>query len=185
MPHRLLPALALVLVLGACGAVESAPAPCRGDVPPIGNTGRPHHDPELERRIPAEVGGSALTIISACANVTSPGGLTVAPGLLADVGVELADVSYAERVPEIGGAIDAQVSAWRYHSATAADIRTGFLSQLAGTGESMREMDLGGKAIHMSDGPLLAGTAVYVAGDALYLLTGSNEQITELLTGLP
>jgi hypothetical protein len=177
-------AATLTLVLVACG-LEPAPAPCRNEIPPIDEMGRSHHDPELERRIPDTVGGAPLTVASACANVSNPGGLTVAPAFLAEVGVDLADVSHAERVPEIGDDIDAQVSAWRYHSATAADIRTAILSQLAAAGESMRETDVGGRSVHVSDGPLMNGTVIHVAGDAMYLLSGSDAQVAELLAGLP
>ncbi|HET9416997.1 MAG TPA: hypothetical protein VFP30_05580, partial [Candidatus Limnocylindria bacterium] len=158
MPIRLLSAAALALVIGGCAPVDSAPAPCRGDVPPIDETGRPHHDPELERRIHDAIGGDRQTIVSACANATDPGGMTIAPAFLDDLGVELADVSYAERLPDIGGENDAQVTAWRYHSATAADLRTALVSQLHTARESMREAMVGGTSVLVSDGPFMTGT---------------------------
>jgi hypothetical protein len=182
---RALGAVAVGVVLGACGLVESGPAPCRGDVPGPDAQEQPHHDPALEARIPDSLGGEPFTVTSMCANVADPGGLTVAPDLLADVGVELADVSHAHGIPEVGDNVDAQLSAWRYHSATADDLRTAMLAQLAVAGESMRQANVARRSVYVSDGPLMRGTIVYVSGDTVYVLSGSDEQVAELLGALP
>lgn len=171
------------VVLGACGAVVSS-SPCRGEVSPLEEPPS-HHDPELEARIPDTVGDAPLELQSICAGAGEIGGINMTPEFLDEVGVARDDVSMALTNPAIGGAFDGSLTAFRYHGASEDAIRTAMLDAMRQTGEGIEAEERAGKAVSIARGPLMNGTVVYVADDTLYLLSGVEEHIDDLLAGLP
>lgn len=175
--------MAAATVLGACGGVVSS-SPCRGEVSPLDEPPS-HHDPELEARIPDTVGGTSLDLQSICAGAGEIGGLNMTPEFLDQLGVRPDDVSMAITNPAIGGAFDGSLTAFRYYGASEDAIRTAMLDALSANGEGVEGRERAGKSVSVARGPLLNGTVVYVADDALYLLSGADEHVDEILAGLP
>jgi hypothetical protein len=182
MEAAVAPVLAIVLVLAACGAAGTSP--CRGEQAPLDEPPL-HHDPELEARIPDTVGDAPLDLQSICAGAGQVGGTNMTPEFLDEVGVEADDVSMAVTNPAIGGAFDGSLSAFRYYGASEDAIRTAMLDAMRETGEGVGEENRAGKSLSVARGPFMNGSVIYVADDTLYLLSGVEEQVDELLAGLP
>jgi hypothetical protein len=189
MPRRAVVAgvVGVAAVLAAVVALQSgvlAGSPCRGEVsdpaePPT------HHDPELEERIPETVAGHPIEVQSFCANVTDASGLNTTPEFLEAVGVEIDDVTYALNNPSIGSPSSVSVTAYRYHGASEEALRAAYVDAMTRAGETLMERTLGGKPIHVSDGPLAPGASAYVAGDTLYFVSGTDGECADLLAQLP
>lgn len=175
--------ICFVTALAACGSQAGA-APCRGEVSPLEEPPS-HHDPELEARIPDTVAGVPLDLQSVCIGAAEVGGINMTPEFLEEVGVEAADVTMAVTNPAIGAAFNGSLSAFRYYGASADVIRTAMIDAMRATGETMESTQRAGKDVSVARGPLMNGTTVYVAGDTLYLLSGVEEHVDELLAGLP
>jgi hypothetical protein len=59
------------------------------------------------------------------------------------------------------------------------------LDAMRETGEGVGEENRAGKSVSVAQGPFMNGSVIYVADDTLYLLSGVEEQVDELLAGLP
>jgi hypothetical protein len=193
------PAL-IAMLLAGCGAVAGAPCPeGRPSATPV----TPYHDDgELEARFPEEVAGEQLEMLTYCASTVEEGGFSTAPALLAELGVDLADVTVARSAPPRIGETDthAGVTAWRYRGAETDRLLAAYL-------DSWREMAaevgfdppqavvLGGKdAYILQQAETAPGTEVlplpyvdvlHVAGDTAYIVSGRPDVIEELLAALP
>lgn len=178
-------ALALAALVGAgCGVADVGQSPCRGEVsdaaqPPV------HHDPDLEARFPDTVAGHPLELQSFCANATDLDGATLDPGLLDRLDVELDDITFATNTPSIGDPLSVSVSGWRYRGASEDDLRSELVGSMGDMGEHLQTLQRAGKQVEESDGPVMVGTVFYFAGDTLYLLSGVESEVDEVLGALP
>ena len=180
------------LALVACGGSATA-ASCPDVAPAATSTTPLHDDPELEERIPNAVAGEPFEVQSYCATTSDPGGINTAPEFLEAVGVELADVTVLRSAgPEIGNTdAHAEVVAFRYRGADEDTLRETFIRMFD---ESNAELGLedelpagviAGKEVHLS-----RFVTIYVADDAIYLLSGADSpaagaKIEEILKALP
>jgi hypothetical protein len=174
----LMGALGTVGLIFGAGAFD--PSPCRGTVSPPAEAPS-HHDPGLEDRFPRQVDGHDLAIQSFCANVADPGGINMTDEFLDEIGIERDDVTYAVNNPSIGSGLSLSVSAFRYRSASEDDIRIAMLRALDRTGEEPREETRADENVHW----IRFESVCYVEGDTLYILSGPDGEVDEVLAALP
>ncbi len=182
-------AFAALLMLAACGGDASPIAQCPSEAPSPAATPPYDDDRELADRIPDTAGGEPLEVQTYCASTHEEAGVTVAPGLLAELGVDLADVTVARsRPPQIGATADqVEVTAWRYRGADEDRLRDAFLASYGealsaqGMDAEITEESLGGKGVHNHS----TTGVIYVAVDTLYILSGNGTKIEEILAALP
>lgn len=200
-PARAVAVAALMaMLLAGCGAVAGAPCP---EARPSATPATPYHDdPELEARFPEEIAGEPLELQTYCASTVQGEGINTAPEFLAEIGVDLADVTVARSTPPRIGEMNshAGVAAWRYRGAESDRLLEAFL-------DSWREMAaevgfdapqavvLGGKDVFILGQaettpdtevlPLPYADVLHVAGDTVYILSGRPQIIEELLAALP
>ena len=175
--------LCLAAGLVACGGQTATDAsPCPSAAPSPLPTGPFDDDPELAGRLPTEVDGQELEVQSVCVTTVSPGGINLSPTFLEAAGVELSDVTMAvSQPPAIGeDAPFVSISAFRYRGADEAALRSAVDATLADAEiEPERETIAGKEVLRV----LLV--VWYVAGDTLYLITGEDPQVEDVLTELP
>jgi hypothetical protein len=166
---------------------ESEAAETVGAIPSFDMNG----DPELAARFPDTVGGVPLQVQSFRGDVFMAGGGSDPSftAFLDSVGAELDDVSVA-----FGGVMAAEnpvsVGAFRILGASEDDLEREFIAASEETGEmsGLAETSVGGKDVWSATDPSgTAGTSVYIytKDDTLYFLTGSEEQVAEILAALP
>ncbi len=182
MPRIVGIALVLASLLVACGG-ETAYAPAREPAPSPLPTPRGDEDPELAGRLPTEIGGQELEVQSFCVTSVSPGGINLSSAFLEDAGVELSDVTMAVAQPaEVGGDTTfVSVSAFRYRGSDEATLQSAVL-------DTLDEAEIPYEAETIADGDAyrVLGAAVwYIADDTLYLITGEDPQVEEVLQALP
>lgn len=150
-------------------------------------------DPELAARFPDAVGGVDLEVQSFRGDTFAQlGGSDPAfEAFLEAIDAELSDVSVA-----FGGAASSteasslSVGAFRVVGANEDDLEREFLaaSQAEGDVSGMEEATIGGKDVWTAEDPsgeTDASVVVYTKDDTVYFLTGSEEQIAEILEALP
>lgn len=149
-------------------------------------------DPELAARFPDAVGGVDLEVQSFRGDTFAQlGGSDPAfEAFLEAIDAELSDVSVA-----FGGAASSEdaaltVGAFRVVGANEDDLEREFLaaSQAEGDIAGMEEATIGGKDVWTAQDPsgeTGASVVVYTKDDTVYFLTGSEEQIAEILEALP
>lgn len=172
---------AMAAVLAACGG-QTAGSPCPETAPSPLPTPPYNDDPELASRLPTEIAGQELEIQSVCATTTMPGGINVTPGFLEAAGVDLSDVTMAVSEPaQVGQETPfVSISAFRYHGADEEALDSAVVETLAETGIEPVEETIAGKEVYRVLVPVW-----YVAGDTLYLITGEDPQVEEVLETLP
>ncbi len=148
-------------------------------------------DPELAARFPDTVGGAPLQVQSFRGDVFMAGGGNDPSftAFLDSVGAELDDVSVA-----FGGVMTAEnplsVGAFRILGASEDDLEREFIaaSEESGDVSGLTQTSVGGKDVWSAADPTgTAGMSVYIytKDDTLYFLTGSEEQVAEILAELP
>lgn len=173
--------LCLAMALAACGG-ETASSPCPETAPSPLPAPPYDDDPELASRLPTEIAGQELEVLSVCATTIMPGGINVTPGFLEIAGVELSDVTMAVSEP---AQIEqdtpfVSISAFRYHGADEEALRSAVVETLAEAEIEPVEETIAGKEVYRVLAPVW-----YVAGDTLYLITGEDPQVEEVLEALP
>jgi hypothetical protein len=176
-------AIGLALLLAACGGAQETPAP-RADCPaePLASPPpRPwNDDPALAERIPGEIDGQALGIETVCATAVGARGLPASPELLADVGVELQDVTIAQTPSAFIERTGFGITAWRYAGADEDALRAALLGAFERAGIPAEEETMAEKPVHRA---LLH--VYYVADDTLYAVVGPDARLEELVEALP
>jgi hypothetical protein len=148
-------------------------------------------DPELAARFPDTVGGEPLQVQSMRGDTfMSMGGSDPSfDAFLDSVGAELSDVSVA-----FGGAASGEsvlsVGAFRVLGASEDDLEREFIaaSEESGDVSGLTQTSVGGKDVWTAtDASGDSGTSVfiYTKDDTLYFLTGTEEQVAEILAALP
>jgi hypothetical protein len=148
-------------------------------------------DPELAARFPDTVGGEPLQVQSMRGDTfMSMGGSDPSfEAFLDSVGAELSDVSVA-----FGGAASGQsvlsVGAFRVLGASEDDLEREFLAagEASGDMSGMTQTSVGGKDVWTASdasGDANMSVFIYTKDDTLYFLTGSEEQVAEILAALP
>lgn len=205
----------LSLVIAACSSeqaassspseapatVEPTPEPSSAAPEPSGDTDSTvgafpsfdlNGDPELASRFPDTVGGQPLQVQSMRGDTfAAMGGEDPAfSAFLDSVGADLSDVSVA-----FGGSASAEgdflsVGAFRVLGASEDDLEREFIAASEETGEitGLEQANVGGKDVWTATDPTdETGMSVYLytKDDTLYFLTGSEEQIAEILEALP
>ncbi len=179
----LLPAAVIfAIIMGACGTESSADAPCPATAPSPLPTPPYNDDPELAERLPTEIAGQELEVQSVCATTAMPGGINLSPGFLEAAGAELSDVTMAVSEPrEVEQETPfVSISAFRYRGADEEALRSAVVDTVAETGIEPEEETIAGKDVYRVLVPVW-----YVAGDTLYLITGEDPQVEEVLEALP
>ncbi len=179
----LLPAAVIfAIIMGACGTESSADAPCPAAAPSPLPTLPYNDDPELAERLPTEIAGQELEVQSVCATTAMPGGINLSPGFLEAAGAELSDVTMAVSEPrEVEQETPfVSISAFRYRGADEEALRSAVVDTVAETGIEPEEETIAGKDVYRVLVPVW-----YVAGDTLYLITGEDPQVEEVLEALP
>jgi hypothetical protein len=147
-------------------------------------------DPELASRFPDTVGGEALQVSSFRGDVFMSGGSSDPSfqEFLDSVGADLEDVSVA-----FGGAMSGDspisVGAFRVLGASEDELEREFISASEESGDitGLEETSLGGKDVWSAADASGTGMSVfiYTKDDTLYFLTGTEEQVAEILAALP
>ncbi|MGH2418036.1 MAG: hypothetical protein ACRDFY_06855 [Candidatus Limnocylindria bacterium] len=148
-------------------------------------------DPELAARFPDTVGGEPLQVQSFRGDTfMSMGGSDPAfDAFLESVGAELEDVSVA-----FGGSASAtgalSVGAFRVLGASEDDLEREFIaaSEEAGDVSELSQANIAGKDVWTATDPSgETGMSVflYTKDDTVYFLTGTEEQVGEILAALP
>ncbi len=194
----------LALVVSACaaegGATASEPAATAtptpeptedaeetvGAIPSFDLNG----DPELAGRFPDTVGGEALQVQSFRGDtfMAMGGDDPSFTAFLDSIGADLEDVSVA-----FGGAMSGEhplsVGAFRVLGASEDDLEREFIaaSEESGDVSGMTQTSIGGKDVWTAADTSGAGMSVfiYTKDDTLYFLTGTEEQVAEILAALP
>lgn len=148
-------------------------------------------DPELAARFPDTVGGEPLEIQSFGGDLFSSmgGSDPTFDAFLDSVGADLDDVTVA-----FGGSASAgaalSVGAFRIVGANEDDLEREFIaaSEEAGDVSDLEQASVGGKDVWTATDPSgETGMSVflYTKDDTVYFLTGSEEQVSEILAALP
>jgi hypothetical protein len=150
-------------------------------------------DPELAARFPDTVGGEPLQVQSMRGDTfASFGGQDPAfDAFLEAVDAELSDVSVA-----FGGAASADASsflsvgAFRVLGASQDDLEREFLASFEGESEltGAERTTIGGKDVWTAvdpSGETDASVVIYTKDDTVYFLTGTDDQLAEILEALP
>jgi hypothetical protein len=148
-------------------------------------------DPELAARFPDTVGGEPLQVQSMRGDTfMSMGGSDPSfEAFLDSVGAELADVSVA-----FGGAASGEsvlsVGAFRVLGASEDDLEREFIaaSEESGDVSGLTQTSVGGKDVWTAtdaSGDTGMSVFIYTKDDTLYFLTGTEEQVAEILAALP
>lgn len=148
-------------------------------------------DPELADRFPDTVGGEPLEVQSFRADVfmAQGGADPTFEAFLDSVGAELEDVSMA-----FGGAAGAEgalsVGAFRVLGASEDDLEREFIaaSEEAGDMTDLSPGNVGGQDVWTAEDPsgeTSASVFLYTKDDTIYFLTGTEEQVGEILAALP
>lgn len=148
-------------------------------------------DPELASRFPDTIGGEPLQVQSFRGDTfMAMGGADPAfEAFLDSVGAELEDVSVAFGGSASGGAA-LSVGAFRVLGASEDDLEREFIaaSEEAGDVSNLTETSIGGKNVWTATDPSgETGVSVflYTKDDTVYFLTGTEEQVAEILAALP
>ena len=147
-------------------------------------------DPELAARFPDSVGGVPLTVQSFRGDVFMQAGGSDPSfeAFLDSVGAELSDVSVAYGVVASAES-PLSVGAFRILGASEDDLEREFIaaSEESGGVSGLAQSSVGGKDVWTAADPSGAGMSVfmYTKDDTLYFLTGSEEQVAEILADLP
>lgn len=150
-------------------------------------------DPELAGRFPDTVGGEPLEVQSFRGDTFAQmGGSDPSfQEFLDSIGAELEDVSVA-----FGGSAGSDpdsilsVGAFRVLGASEEELQREFIaaSEEAGDLSGLTETSISGKDVWTADDPsgeTELSVFIYTKGDTLYFLTGSEEQVAEILAALP
>jgi hypothetical protein len=152
-------------------------------------------DPELAGRFPETVGGQPLQVQSFRGDTFAQmGGSDPSfQAFLDSVGADLEDVSVA-----FGGVVPTEadptgilsVGAFRVLGASEDDLEREFIaaSEEAGDVTGLTEASVGGKDVWTASDPsgeTALSVFIYTKDDTLYFLTGSEEQVAEILAALP
>ena len=148
-------------------------------------------DPELAARFPDTVGGEPLQVQSFRGDTfMAMGGADPSfDAFLDSVGAELEDVSVA-----FGGSASAEgalsVGAFRILGASEDDLEREFIaaSEEAGDVSNLAPGNIGGKDVWTAEdatGETGMSVFLYTKDDTLYFLTGTEEQVGEILAALP
>ena len=148
-------------------------------------------DPELAARFPDTVGGEPLEIQSFGGDLFAAGAGSdpTFDAFLDSVGADLDDVTVA-----FGGSASAgaalSVGAFRIEGANEDDLEREFIaaSEEAGDVSDLSQASVGGKDVWTAADPSgETGTSVclYTKDDTVYFLTGTEEQVSEILAALP
>jgi hypothetical protein len=145
-------------------------------------------DPELAARFPDTVGGEPLQVQSMRGDTfMSMGGSDPSfEAFLDSVGAELSDVSVAFG----GGASGVSVGAFRVLGASEDDLEREFIaaSEESGDVSGLTQTSVGGKDVWTASdasGDTGMSVFIYTKDDTLYFLTGTEEQVAEILAALP
>lgn len=148
-------------------------------------------DPELASRFPDTIGGEPLEVQSFRGDTfAAMGGSDPAfDEFLDSVGADLEDVSVAFGGSAAGGTA-LSVGAFRVLGASQDDLEREFIaaSEEAGDVSDMTRSSVGGKDVWTATDPEGAtGMSVflYTKDDTVYFLTGTEEQVSEILSALP
>jgi hypothetical protein len=147
-------------------------------------------DPELAGRFPDTVGGQPLQVQSFRGDtfMAMGGDDPSFTAFLDSVGAEMEDVSVA-----FGGAMSGEnplsVGAFRVLGASEDDLEREFIaaSEESGDVSGMTQSSIGGKDVWTAADASGTGMSVfiYTKDDTLYFLTGTEEQVAEILAALP
>ena len=147
-------------------------------------------DPELAARFPDTVGGEALTVQSFRGDtfMQAGGSDPSFDAFLESVGAELSDVSVAIGFVASGES-PLSVGAFRILGAAEDDLEREFIaaSEASGDVSGMTQTSVAGKDVWTAADTSGTGMSVfiYTKDDTLYFLTGSEEQVAEILSALP
>lgn len=148
-------------------------------------------DPELAGRFPDTIGGEPLQVQSMRGDTfMSMGGSDPSfQEFLDSIGAELEDVSVA-----FGGSVSGEsmlsVGAFRVLGANEDDLEREFISasEEAGDVSGLERTNIGGKDVWTASDPsgdLDMSVTIYTKDDTVYFLTGTTDQVTEILAALP
>ena len=150
-------------------------------------------DPELAARFPDTVGGQPLQVQSFRGDVfeQSGGSDPTFQAFLDSIGAEMSDVSVA-----FGAAAGSDpssaltVGAFRVLGANEEDLQREFIaaSEESGDVTGLSQSSIGGKDVWTASDPsgeTEMSVFIYTKDDTLYFLTGSEEQVAEILAALP
>ncbi|MGI8998477.1 MAG: hypothetical protein ACR2GO_02055 [Candidatus Limnocylindria bacterium] len=148
-------------------------------------------DPELASRFPDTIGGEPLEVQSFRGETfAAMGGSDPAfDEFLDSVGADLEDVSVAFGGSAAGGTA-LSVGAFRVLGASEDDLEREFIaaSEDAGDVSDLTQASVGGKDVWTASDPE-GGTGMsvflYTKDDTVYFLTGTEEQVSEILSALP
>ncbi len=207
----ILPIALLALVVAACtggGASSSAspsePAATQEATPEPTESASPEEsaitglpsfdtngDPDLAARFPDTVGGQPFTVQSFRGDVFMQGGGTDPSfeAFLDSVGAELSDVSVAFGV-SMSAESPMTAGAFRILGANEDDLEREFIaaSEESGDVSGLTQTSVSGKDVWSAADPSGAADTsvfIYTKDDTLYFLTGSEEQVAEILSALP
>jgi hypothetical protein len=175
--------LVVAALLAACGGEPAASAACPETAPSPLPTPPYNDDPELAGRLPTEIGGQELEVQSVCVTTANPGGINLLPTFLEAAGVEISDVTMAVSQPSAISEDNpfVSISAFRYRGASEDAVRSAMTDTLAEAEVPNEDETIAEKEVTR-----VLGTVVwYVAGDTLYLITGEEPQVEEVLQALP
>jgi hypothetical protein len=149
-------------------------------------------DPELAGRFPDTVGGQQLQVQSFRGDtfMAMGGSDPQFEAFLDSVGAELEDVSVAFGGAGADPTSALSVGAFRILGASEDDLEREFIaaSEQAGDVSSLEQTNVAGKDVWTGTDPsgqTNAAVYLYTKDDTLYFLTGTEEQVTEILEALP
>jgi hypothetical protein len=149
-------------------------------------------DPELAGRFPDTVGGQQLQVQSFRGDtfMAMGGSDPQFEAFLDSVGAELEDVSVAFGGAGIDSSSALSVGAFRILGASEDDLEREFIaaSEQAGDMSNLEQTNVAGKDVWTGTDPsgqTNAAVYLYTKDDTLYFLTGTEEQVTEILEALP
>lgn len=154
-------------------------------------------DPELEDRLPDSIGGESLQVFSFGGEwIEMMGGQGGADpsfqAFLDSLGAEASDITMAIAAPTSAGEDNfVSITAFRVRGASEDELREEFMASAEDAGDvaGFSEESLGGKEVLMAADPTgeLGGASFYLYSqdDTIYWMTGSEEQVTEMLEALP
>jgi hypothetical protein len=153
-------------------------------------------DPELEDRLPDSIGGESLQVFSFGGEwIEMMGGQGQDPSFqtfLDSLGADASDITMAIAAPMSAGEDNfVSITAFRVRGASEDELRDEFMASAEDAGDvaGFSEESIGGKEVLMAADPTgeLGGASFYLYSqdDTIYWMTGSQEQVTEMLEALP
>jgi hypothetical protein len=153
-------------------------------------------DPELEDRLPDSIGGESLQVFSFGGEwIEMMGGQGQDPSfqtILDSLGADASDITMAIAAPMSAGEDNfVSITAFRVRGASEDELRDEFMASAEDAGDvaGFSEESIGGKEVLMAADPTgeLGGASFYLYSqdDTIYWMTGSQEQVTEMLEALP